>query len=104
MDAIKLTKTQKAKLLEMCNKLFPKKGIWFAILDNEVYYSKNGKYPGYAIPWFELCWKLLHKITENKSPTQIVEKIQLFGMVCFNQFPSATPIDYLYSEFKKLKL
>ena len=115
MKPIELTKEQKNKLLEMCKKLFPE--YW--ILELDVPNNLNNKHlfiigflegndyiPGCDLymHWFEFCWNILNKILANKPPLYILEQIQLFGMTCFNKFPSVHPVDYLYEEFKKLKV
>lgn len=104
MKPLELTKEQKDKLLDMCNSLFPKEGVFFTINCGDIYYSDRGKYPGETIHWFEFCWKILNKICEKiKSPIEITKKVEIFGLICFNNFESQHPVDYLYSEFKKLK-
>lgn len=95
MEPIKLSIEQKEKLLEMCNKLFPKEGIWIKILDEDIYYSKNGKFPGFKIHWFEFCYEhLLSRL--NLSVYRYTRFKQEMGNIHI--------IDYLYEEFKKLKL
>ena len=51
--------------------------------------------------WFEFCWQILRKILETE-PARIraANIIEIFGLVCFNQFESLHPVDYLYQEFK----
>ncbi len=113
MKSIDINKKQKEMLLEMCNKLFPEyKEIILEIEDNYegskdfIQFTKIN--PNYGdtiyIHWFEFCWTLLNKILEsNLSPIKDSETIKEFGLICFNQFESLHPVDYLYEEFKKLK-
>ncbi len=94
MKALKLTEEHKAKLLEMCNKLFPKEGKWFKVLCENIYYSKNGKFPGRSIHWFEFCHCILLPVIIKESNNRIQFYIDTF---------TGNPIDYLYSEFLKIK-
>ena len=104
MKRVELTKLHKAKLLEMCNKLLSEQGIWFAILDNEIYYSENGKYPGYAIPWFELCVPhLISKFNNWHILINFIERTEVITGCSTNKYKISHPIDYIYEEFKKLK-
>ena len=122
MKSIELTKEHKTKLLEMCNKLFPEKGKWFEILCGKIYYSRNGKFPGKSIHWFEFCMThLFLKIfpdTNSMSfgkPCKISNSIQhynylvhwlagypndYFGKII--NLEKYHPIDYIYEEFKKI--
>ena len=124
MNSIELTKEHKAKLLEMCNKLFSEEGKWFAILDGKMYYSKKGTFPGFSIHWFEFCYTILVETLSNKLnnwediPKHVsnifpntIGKWNLYTKFHF-YYPKASlggtelpinPIDYLYEEFKKLK-
>ena len=112
MNALTLTAEHKSKLLEMCNKLFSTEGKWFNILDGSIYYSKNGKFPGFSIHWFEFC--VLHLLTAIKDlQTQDAfgfdgEKYDSFYkkalLKMFMYDNPSHPIDYLYKEFKKLPL
>ena len=102
MNPIQLTPEHKTKLLEMCNKLFPKEGIWFKILDGQIYYSKNGKFPGFSIHWFEFA--ITHLCTKLFKDLKLYLKIDIMsyrGRLVQN---TNHPVDYLYEEFKKLKL
>lgn len=96
MKQLDLTEKHEAKLLEMCNKLFPKKGKWFEVLCGEVYYSKNGKFPGRSFHWFELCMThLCYKIDHGDYVPQYKTSGKILNM---------HPVDYLYYSFKKQKL
>ena len=53
--------------------------------------------------WFEFCWQILKKILQNeKSPRKMVNFVETFGIVCFNQLKSLHPVDWLYDAFKTL--
>ena len=77
-----ITPKQIAKLNQMVNTLHPNN------LEHE-------------LTWLELCWLILNKLCDKRelSTVQIVNEIQLFGIVCFNRFESNHPIDYLYEIF-----
>lgn len=99
MKQIELTKEHKSKLLEMCQILFPEYDFTLDKfeqcfvtlgLKSEILYKEH-------IHWFEFCiTKLWLKIAfyVNHEPTAIrsiiLEKVH--------------PVDYLYEEFKKIKL
>jgi hypothetical protein len=123
MKSIELTEKQKENLLEMCNKLFPEEGKWFKILCKNIYYSKNGKFPGKSIHWFEFCMThLIVKLSEeftkkgmseadytnNQYPNWFSEKLSYH----LNPFRNEEfeenvifihPVDFLYEKFLKLK-
>ena len=110
MKALKLTKQHKSKLLEMCKILFPEYFYWdlnYHIIsayingnDNEIYEDEDYDL---AIHWFEFCMlnlapKILPIFTDMKN--------FYAGLNESNEDKSFNkhPIDYLYKEFKKLKL
>ena len=107
MKSIKLTKEHKAKLLEMCNKLFSKEGKFFTVLDGDIYYSKNGKFPGLSIHWFEFCmtylvYKLSYEFSQIPNIKGEAIHLKLWELNKGDYF-IMHPVDYLYEEFKKLK-
>ena len=56
-----------------------------------------------GVKYVELCWKILNKLSANLSPLDIVDKIKLFGMVCFNNSEFSHPIDYMFEMFQEFK-
>lgn len=119
MEPIKLTEKHKAKLLEMCKKLFPeynynKKtgyGGWtigknyshshlIGYLKND--FNDSIDDPDVYIHWFEFCMTHLTKkldlafcdIGDLASSLNGDTETEMFNL---------HPIDYLYNEFKKLK-
>lgn len=124
MKSITLTQAHQSKLLEMCKILFPEYEIIcnHQDLENKVFvnhtigcgflrypYSINElwvlhkkKDEFHVIHWFEFCM------------THLAEKIlEMFhGTICYklnidafkNEDSENHPVDYLYNEFKKLKL
>lgn len=132
MKAIELTEEHKAKLLEMCNKLFPECTIWWkyemygrALKQNfnevlavaetlnppinvgtkEKPWRQTTNY--FNIHWFEFCMTHLPlKIyyEKNKKGGMNLEIItnNLLRFEDFGRY-EINPIDYLYKEFKKLK-
>jgi hypothetical protein len=116
MKVIELTEKHKTKLLEMCNKLFSSEGIFFTINCGDIYYSKNGKYPGKSIHWFEFCMThLVEKIIATFITTKDGDKIYkrtlnddlsnfFISSLSFSRgYNKKHPVDYLYEKFKKLK-
>lgn len=112
MISIQLNKKQEKNLLKMCNKLFSEEGKWFEILDGDIYYSNNGRFPGKSIHWFEfcinnLCREIALKNTEKDFgfdpwDFDLKHKKYLKKMLMFDN--PKHPVDYLYKEFKKIKL
>jgi hypothetical protein len=99
MKPIKLTIKQQKKLLEMANKLFPEKGKFFEVLCGDIYYSKNGKFPGFSIHWFEFCLFHLRPRIIEKYPFNNTYN----GLYINNVFYSGNIVNYLYKKFKKTK-
>lgn len=101
MKSIELTKEHKSKLLEMCKTLFPEyTTIQFGNQSNyyleseEILDFYNDK-EDFSIHWFEFCQcHLLPKLIKSYE-----KRIQYF----IDTF-TENPVDYLYEEFKKLKL
>lgn len=112
MESLKLTKEQENKLLEMAEKLFPE---YFFDEEGEDYYIdedgiinflipiKENEYKCGEIHWFEFCMTYL---AEKIIPAFCDMEKMYSGIMgndesdCFKKHP----IDYLYEEFKKLKL
>ena len=92
IQRIQYTTEQERKLLEMTNVLFPEyketsiNGAWL--------YLNNGEVPLDAIPIFEFCMThLTDKVFTND------ESYNNFLL----SFTNSHPIDYLYTEFQKIK-
>lgn len=63
---------------------------------------QNHMFCVYESHWFEFTFRILNKILQNESsPIKITETIKEYGLVCFNQFESNHPIDWLYDLHKK---
>lgn len=113
MKPIELTEEHKSKLLEMCKELFieskPKidsnniVSLW--ILDSEG--LSEGEY-NFKIHWFEFCMTyLMYKLSYEFSKIPNIKgrsiHIELWELNKGDYFKKH-PVDYLYEEFKKLKL
>ena len=127
MQAIELTQEQRDKLLEMCVKLFPEyKSIQFGVTQvflplnglglivnvQHILFHVNGtKYETFH--WFEFCF--LHVFPKVQNILN-AEQLSNFYYITIGYYEKSNknknfefkrfihPIDYLYSEFKKLKL
>lgn len=126
MKSIELTKEHKSKLLEMCNKLFPEykeiiltkqKCLNFGFKDHGSYTTKIADM---SIHWFEFCMTHLSNkiintywechLNQKHYKSNLLEEFSDFYLstidcntnIILNQ--QIHPIDYLYEEFKKLKL
>lgn len=123
MKSLEISEEQKEHLLEMCKALFPeyKGDISFNLEDES---DKTSDYNGFLIGfldefadykpncdlyihWFEFCTKeLLSKISFTCRSEMLGEEefIQNYNKGLFAIFlEQQHPIDYLYSQFKKLK-
>lgn len=110
MKALELTQEHKDKLLEMCNMLFPEYKYWDLhdgtcdlCTENTLDYSLEEK-PQWnswnRIHWFEFCVKILgQKLLDIDDDAD--DYYDFIGECCA---ATSHPIDYLYEEFKKLKL
>lgn len=112
MKPIELTKKQKSKLLEMCNKLFL---FDFEISKNNIkIFNIEGTHHT-TIHWFEFCFRYLVKAIQNKLPDELVwrkkyacaggGKWTLYSHFLYiypKNFLSEHPIDWLYNEFKQI--
>ena len=104
MKPIELTKEHKSKLLEMCEKLFPEYDFtldkWEQCfvtlgLKSKVVYDSH-------IHWFEFCMThLFTKVIVEQYGYMSISHAMSNG---YYTIYSNHPIDYLYEEFKKLKL
>jgi hypothetical protein len=131
MKSIPLTNKQKEKLLEMCKALFPELDIcltgqsgrnWDSV--NECFINIwNIKEGETNIHWFEFCMIYLVSKIQNCLPEELVWREQppyvknIFDWKKGNKWTMYTeffflypkniykrhPIDYLYSEFLKIK-
>lgn len=115
MKAIELTEEHKAKLLEMCKVLFPKRNIRFTVAPSakpafkKDYISYDIDFAtGDSIHWFEFCLELCQRLATT-YPKNFIAVQPNFNYVTvhykfWNEDSSKIhPIDYLYEEFKKLK-
>jgi hypothetical protein len=103
MKAIELTEEHKDKLLEMCDALFPKYDdiriskdlLW--LFDN-----KNDDFE--VFHWFEFC--MTHLAIRFKKLGIDINYWLMTLPSAHSQWPKEYnhPLDYLYFEFKKLKL
>lgn len=101
MKAIQLTEEHKSKLLEMCEKLCKDKDhTWFKIsMYNEILWVNKKAKIG-SIYWFEFCMTYLcDKIFLPRGESRL-DGIK--GMDYYRINKNMHPVDYLYSEFKKL--
>jgi hypothetical protein len=125
MQKLTLTKEQREKLLEMCNKLFPEYkwtyeyscslGAHDYDFDNLVYSELNEKdhlYKGQGIHWFEFVmgeltnklYKLFFTTLVNKNLLlSINPKVYFVHPLLHHNHKTLHPVDYLYENFKKLK-
>ena len=112
MNSIQLTEEHKSKVLEMCKVLFPEYKVKF-IPDNLLEYDDQifnylsieeiteKEVDFTVIHWFEFCMTYLcDKIFLPKGESRL-DGIK--GMDYYQRNENMHPIDYLYSEFKKLK-
>lgn len=105
MKSIKLTVEHKTKLLEMCKILFPEYNDWkygsMKIAADDELWCRDKKNNHFEIHWFEFCsMYLAEKILDNSSGDNETSDLGMFTC-CFH---GDHPVDYLYEEFKKLKL
>jgi hypothetical protein len=109
MKTIKLTESQKNKLLEMCKALFPDytRYVGFYITEDYKFYKEKiyefnllhliGDRDIKIIHWFEFC--MTHLRTKLKLHHDDMYLTMNPGMSTFKH-----PVDYLYEQFKKLEL
>ena len=121
IKSIQLTEQHKAKLLEMCKALFPElkdleirdsmKDFCFPF--EHICVEINRKTKLVIIHWFEFCMThLVDKIyyPDNHGDRSTRRKVEYFFFQSFvDSIEGGTagydhPVDYLYNEFKKLKL
>lgn len=128
MKAIKLTEEHKKKLLEMCNKLFPKHCKFEFFTEDLRFLNEETDEFLTFIHWFEFVFLYLVSALQNKMSDDQVwsymppyvgnvygwtegRKWTFYTKFMFH-YPKAihggsdfpiNPIDYLYEEFKKLK-
>lgn len=115
MNIIEINEEQKEKLLEMCKKLFPEYTFMdWGLCRREKqlkYYHKEWTSAKF-INWFEFC--LTHLLREicilctNKNfgfdPWDFDKMMKKSIEKCLLYDEPKHPIDYLYAEFKKLKI
>ena len=127
MKSIKLTDSQKSKLLEMCEALFPEYTIYevqkanhFGRIVNTVQGNK-WEYNGdddepideFFIHWFEFCIiEIVNELAWRNIKTDILAdceyedfRMKLITEIFRDKFTTEKfhIVDYLYEEFKKLK-
>jgi hypothetical protein len=109
MKQIELTLKHREKLLEMCKELFPSSDFDMYDLVNvgesklypEIWIIQdNSQIFAPYIHWFEFCMTHLQRKILGVLD---YEKTKIFLMRCLFQCEQPHPIDYLYSEFLKLK-
>jgi hypothetical protein len=113
MKAIELTEEHKAKLLEMCNKLFPKHCKFEFFTEDLRFLNEETDEFLTFIHWFEFCMthlveKLIEVINEYESKLSDSKREKFFIEIfepyeLLMSIKDKHPIDYLYEEFKKLK-
>lgn len=122
MKSIKLTKKHKFKLLEMCKVSFPELGsVQLGVkerhgwsIDYLVFGIEKSDEETFVIHWFEFCMThLVENISKKLTNEQCLgmpiyydesEKIDWNRQSLASVLVQIHPIDYLYEEFKKLKL
>jgi len=111
MKPIELTEEHKSKLLEMCKVLFPEYiETYLGVNDYDlepdgyIYFIKNKNIT--RIHWFEFCMThLADKMLQlGELPNYDNELDYEFNSILQSSWWESHPVDYLYSEFKKLKL
>ena len=109
MKAIELTEEHKSKLLEMCKVLFPEyvliyweNGNGDGWADGLLSFSNDSK-SSFSVHWFEFCMTHLATVIYNKGSyyKNYITITQFRGYLCQE---AEHPVDYLYEEFKKLKI
>ena len=112
MKQIELTEEHKSKLLEMCNQLFTEDEFTF---DNDLgddgfidrnFLGKNKSNlmwddEGSHFHWFEFCMTHLQDKIKQLNGFENNPDCDIELMSCWYE---NHPVDYLYEEFKKLKL
>jgi len=111
MKAILISKDQKIKLFEMCNKLFPEykwmDGDFFRKGHLDIYNHGTEMCPNWpiyshSIHWFEFCMThLVDKLAflKEDSRYEIIKESEFYRI-----HENMYLIDYLYQEFKKNKI
>jgi len=110
MKPIKLTDTQKDKLLEMTRKLFSEYDCELKLRNNVI--SLGEKHLDLYIAethWFEFCMThLIVKLTgllpsKYRKPESLMEMYNFYWDASNYTITRVHPVDYLYEQFKKLK-
>ena len=118
MKSIQLTEEHKSKLLEMCKELFPEMDAYIVNDTKEsngfILGTWGQSTDGITIHWFEFCMTHLidalawENITSDMLADCQYENARLkYLLELAKDRPDPGqyhPIDYLYEEFKKLKL
>ena len=103
MEPIKLTKEHKAKLLEMCEVLFPNSYSKTWNIDVLIDYEPIDDNNFECFHWFEFC--MTHLAVRFKKFGIEINYWLMTLPSTHSQWPEQHnhPVDYLYSEFKKIK-
>jgi hypothetical protein len=105
MKAIELTEEHKKKLLEMCNKLFPKHCKFEFFTEDLRFLNEETDEFLTFIHWFEFCMTHLQNqiliVASNLNKSDVLE-YEFFSKLTDSWYESH-PINFLYEEFKKLK-
>jgi len=110
MKALTLNEVQKLRIIEMCNKLFPKDNIIFWLEPDNMLFNQKSQSKNH---WFELCLKdLAPKLEEIRSKTidfnfewddaYTIQEICIHVLTYHKEYTH--PVDFLYDQFKKFKL
>ena len=107
MKNIELAEDHQDKLQKMCEKLFPEYLFW-SICNHQfimLYIMKDDKKSDIYIHWFEFCMTHLAKKIFEKTNIQTNYISEEIKKIIWNYLSNINhPVDYLYEEFKKLKL
>lgn len=102
MQAIKISEEQKGKLLEICDKLFPELNLFEIDRDGYLMFVPIDQIDDAAIHWFEFCMTHVIRKIEELLPF-IGRQPAYWDQLMQHVFYGGHPIDYLYSEFLKMK-
>lgn len=108
MKQIKLTKQQIKNLTEMSKKMFPEYDlVLFDEIIGKIFLypnlAKTPKLEDIGMHWFEFC--IIHLVNAINYPKDKVNNSALIDLnVIGYNYAIVHPVDFLYKEFKKLKL
>ena len=101
MKQIELTEKHKSKLLEMCKVLFPETHAKTWDIDEFIDYEPIDDENFQLFHWFEFCMTHLQDKIKQLNGFENNPDCDIELMSCWYE---NHPVDYLYEEFKKLKL